>query len=208
MFVFGCVRMSAYPAPWPRCQYPCLPFLFSPCYHHDNLLTPVQRHTENISLPSPSHMLILLTPSPHLPHSHLSELYSLYLHLLSPESQSFALSISCSLQFPFSVYMLPTLKRVPLPDCHLCRESVICAALSLSLQFSILCPPADCLSLFITVKKKKKKSSPSSLPELSHPLPSRFLLTHRKLPMELCPPSVLHYIFITLTKPRWYTTQL
>lgn len=82
-----------------RCQYPCLPFLSSHCYHHDNILTPAQRLTANISLPSPSHRFIFLTPSPYTPsplllHCHLSRLYTLYLHLLSRVFPSLALSPS------------------------------------------------------------------------------------------------------------------
>ena len=94
-------------------------FLFSPCYHHDNLLTPAQPHTANISLPSPFDMFVFLTPSPHplspsLPPSlsHLSALYT------PPSSLVSSVSISCSfpipdfLHLPCYVYMLPSLERV------------------------------------------------------------------------------------------------
>lgn len=125
----------------PRCQYSWLPFLFSSCYHHDNLLTPAQPHTENISLPSPSHMLALLAPSSHPPLCYLAlaVLSTLYLHLLSSASPSPTLSPS----LPFSSSPVkPTcyiLERVPpstlssLPKVfHLCRSLF-------SLLFSNLC---------------------------------------------------------------------
>lgn len=100
-----------------RCQYPCLPFLFSPHYHHDNLLTPAHWHSANISLPAPSHMFILLTPSPPSPVSFVIDVhfYTRYLHLLSPACRlhlRFPPRSPVFLQFSRFVYMLPTLERV------------------------------------------------------------------------------------------------
>lgn len=144
-FCLLCVRTA-------RCQYPCLPFLFSPHCHHDNLLTPAQQHTANTSLPYPPPTRSFSSPAPRPP-PHLSVLYTLYLHLLSPVTPSLALSPS--LAFSSSRVMstcYPYLKELLLPDCHLCGNS-ICYLRSFisftSVLYSLL--PADCLSLLISV---------------------------------------------------------
>lgn len=113
MSFYMCVSLSVCVC---RCQYPCLPFPFSPHYHHDNLLTPAHWHSANISLPAPSHMFILLTPSPPSPVSFVIDVhfYTRYLHLLSPACRlhlRFPRS-PVFLQFSRFVYMLPTLERV------------------------------------------------------------------------------------------------
>lgn len=68
LFASECARSSA-ESPLSR--------LFSPLCHHDNLLTPAQLHTANISLPSP---VTCSSSAPHPPHllssSHPSLLYS------------------------------------------------------------------------------------------------------------------------------------
>lgn len=89
-----------------RCQYSSLSFLFSPLYHHDNLLTPAQPHTANISLPSPSDMFIFLTPSPYtlslsLSLSSISTLYSAFISCLQC---LLLLPISGFLQFPLCLH--------------------------------------------------------------------------------------------------------
>lgn len=70
-----------------------LSLLFSPLHHHDNLLTPAQLHTANISLPSP-----VTCSSSHPPpqSSHLSRLSTPYLHLRSPVSPAPSLASSTS----------------------------------------------------------------------------------------------------------------
>lgn len=74
--------------------------LFSPLHHHDNLLTPAQLHTANISLPSP---VTCSSRAPHPPHplsSHVCTLYSL------PSSAVFSVSSSIFsfLHFPYSLH--------------------------------------------------------------------------------------------------------
>ena len=146
-------------------------FLFSPCYHHDNLLTPAQPHTANISLPSPSDMFVFLTPSPRplSPSLRLSLIYLyfiLHLHLSSPVSPSLALSPSLTFSIsPVMSTCYPHLKEFFLPDCRLCRKSIFylhCSMSFTSVLYSLL--PADCVSLLISVR-----NFPFSLPELLYP---------------------------------------
>lgn len=126
-------------------------FFFSPLYHHDNLLTPAQPHTANISLPSPSYMFVFLTPSPYTPVSPSYALIYLYsLHSL-PSSSLSGVSSSCpfpSLAFSSSryVFMQLHLKESLLPGCHLCRKSdfYLCSSLFFTSVLYLLLP-ADCL---------------------------------------------------------------
>lgn len=127
-----------------RCQYSSS-FFFSPLYHHDNLLTPAQPHTANISLPSPSYMFIFLTPSPYtlspsLTLSSISTFYTLCHHLLSLVSPALAFShlwlspvpVMCTCYYTWKTSFFLTV---------IFAESLtfICAALSLSLLFFIFC---------------------------------------------------------------------
>lgn len=114
-----------------RCQYSWLPFLFSSCYHHDNLPTRAQPHTANISFPSPP---TCRASSPHPPVYSLSPPLSHF--MLSTMSAVSYISISCSLLFPhLCLSLVPLLrlhtmylKEFPLPVIFAEKLSFICTA--------------------------------------------------------------------------------
>lgn len=176
-----------------RCQYSSLSFLFSPLYHHDNLLTPAQPHTANISLPSPSDMFIFLTPSPYTPSLSLSlsSISTLYSAFISCLQCLLLLPISGFLQFPLCLHA--TFSSSFLTVVFAESLSFICAAPSLSLLYPLL--PADCLSLLISVQ-----NFPFSLPELLYPTPPSRSSSPPSLKKEaygtlpyVCPALHLHY---------------
>ena len=119
-----------------------LSLLFSPRYHHDNLLTPAQLHAANISLPSPG---ACSSSAPHPPI--LAPLIRLYFILPAFIGGLQRLQLHLQLPLPILSPSYLDLKGFLLPGCHLCRNAFICRV------SSVLCP------LLITAQEDQNETS-------------------------------------------------